>query len=43
MVEWLDCLKEFEGGGGVGSAGKQVKLRRSRRNARIYYGGIGNV
>ena len=25
MVDWLDCLKEFEGGGGVGCAGYQVK------------------
>ena len=37
MVEWLDCLKEFEGGDGA-DGGHQVKLK-DPSECSIYYGG----
>ena len=38
MVEWLDCLKEFEGGG-VGGTARKSKFRGAL-GMRITYGGI---
>jgi ankyrin repeat protein len=37
LIDWLDCLKEFEGGGGA-DGGYQVKLEEPSECS-IYYGG----